>query len=385
MKRNHLINISVFICFCFFVYFTLVFITGVLYYGGGKADTSVIGQYGDFVGGAIGTILSVVLLYFTFKYQREDSQKNTEVYTLQQINDKFFYLLGIYSNIRDSYSFQENNISYKGTEGLAHIIENMRDSYNENVSLGLLRKSAVSKYIEFYAKYNDFAPILFRTLFRLFQVLDEADINGKSKSDLAKIVRAELSDSELVLLRYNAMTPLGKKFSFYINRYNLLKHLPPLNLFEFKRWTERLSEVQIGQANTIFLTMKKIMRGLLNDKETEPLLKSSRERYKCNFSVNHNKSEIRLKVVRDTSKVIGAYDVYSSLDGFTNKELEDLLSYIMREYFILSNFNMFNKRKDLEITSTSNINNVNELIEIDVKNNKGDKLYLTDPKLERIR
>lgn len=51
--------------------------------------TDIVGQYGDFVGGVVGTILSIVLLYYTFGLQREDSKKNARIYELQQLNDKF--------------------------------------------------------------------------------------------------------------------------------------------------------------------------------------------------------------------------------------------------------------------------------------------------------
>ena len=42
-------------------------------------DTEAVGQYGDFMGGVVGTFLSVVLLFFTFSLQREDSDNNVQV------------------------------------------------------------------------------------------------------------------------------------------------------------------------------------------------------------------------------------------------------------------------------------------------------------------
>lgn len=40
--------------------------------------------------------------------------------------------------------------------------------------------------------------------------------------ELIKILRAQLSDSEVVMMRYNAQTRMGKPFQTYANRFNLL-------------------------------------------------------------------------------------------------------------------------------------------------------------------
>ena len=42
-------------------------------------DTEIVGHYGDFIGGVIGTFLSVILLYYTFYHQRKDSSRNSKV------------------------------------------------------------------------------------------------------------------------------------------------------------------------------------------------------------------------------------------------------------------------------------------------------------------
>lgn len=55
-------------------------------------DTEAVGQYGDFIGGVVGTIISAVLLYFTFKLQREESESNALVYKKEQLNDTFYRL-----------------------------------------------------------------------------------------------------------------------------------------------------------------------------------------------------------------------------------------------------------------------------------------------------
>lgn len=42
-------------------------------------STDIMGHYGDFVGGFIGSLLSIILLYYTLLQQRRDSSRNTIV------------------------------------------------------------------------------------------------------------------------------------------------------------------------------------------------------------------------------------------------------------------------------------------------------------------
>ena len=61
-----------------------------------QVSTEAVGQYGDFIGGVVGTVLSVLLLYFTFSLQREDSDNNAQIYQNQILNEEFFHLLDLY-------------------------------------------------------------------------------------------------------------------------------------------------------------------------------------------------------------------------------------------------------------------------------------------------
>ena len=77
----------------------VAFVIGILFFIHQNYDcslplaTDVFGQYGDFIGGFIGTLLSVVLLYYTLKSQIESTKSqiksaidNSKVYVSQQFN-----------------------------------------------------------------------------------------------------------------------------------------------------------------------------------------------------------------------------------------------------------------------------------------------------------
>lgn len=82
-------------------------------------NTEVVGHYGDFIGGAIGTLVSIVLLYYTLKLQRRDSENNVQVYKQQQLNDLFFHLLKQYDDILKSLKTKTaDNKKLQGREAL---------------------------------------------------------------------------------------------------------------------------------------------------------------------------------------------------------------------------------------------------------------------------
>ena len=95
--------------------------------------TDEVGQYGDFIGGVIGTILSVILLYFTLKLQREDSANNSKIYKSQQLNDEFFHLLSMYHQILKTLSFNDDDNFYDGKVALHKIAEDMYDSFDSSI------------------------------------------------------------------------------------------------------------------------------------------------------------------------------------------------------------------------------------------------------------
>ena len=117
----------------------------------------------------------------------------------------------------------------KGKEAMHYCLEIMRKSFgDENVNNG--RKVAVGYFTNYLASHVDFVPIYYRVLYRIFDLIEFSGISESDKVRYAKIVRSQFTDTELVLMRYNAMTQVGKNMVSYINEFNLLKHLPPLEM-----------------------------------------------------------------------------------------------------------------------------------------------------------
>ncbi len=340
--------------------------------------TDIVGQYGDFVGGVVGTILSIVLLYYTFGLQREDSKKNARIYELQQLNDKFFKLMEIYNEQLKHLVYKDDDETYSGKEALHRYLQDMQAGFEETISYNQRRKRAVEAYFEFYANNRDFAPLYFRTLYRLLEEIYGSGSNVyEEKIKYIKIIRSQFSDSELVFIRYNAMTPMGTNFAPYINRYNLLKHLPPLELLEFKEWKSMLTTQQANALNVILLNVKKGLVQMLSGLWVKTI-NSSGKKYRINFYHNIGMSLASVSVIRDSTKHLYPGDIFSCLDVFNDDTLVSLMRYYLRELFVLINFNSFNIRKNIKFEHVKNIDNPNiTIIDVRVRNIRNEVLCLT--------
>lgn len=140
-------------------------------------DTEAVGQYGDFMGGVVGTFLSVVLLFFTFSLQREDSDNNIQVYNNQQLNDEFFHLMDLYKDIVSQFRYVDYGSLgefHEGKEALKKYVEVLNGEYLVDLSMAVRRKKAIAMFQNFYSQNNELFSIYFRTLFRLCQIIDNS-------------------------------------------------------------------------------------------------------------------------------------------------------------------------------------------------------------------
>ena len=339
--------------------------------------TDDIGQYGDFVGGVVGTILSILLLYFTLTLQREDSAKNTKVYKNQQLNDEFFHLIEVYNDILKGFEVNgDDDRFYIGKFAVHKSVENMYDGYMSDQPSTNGRKLAVLAYQEFYARERNFAPVYFRTLYRICQIVDESDCEEDKKVEYVKILRAQLTDSELILMRYNAMTPLGKKFAVYINKYNLLKHIPIFMLLEYKMWRRMMNTSDAYYVSNFLQLLKEEMADLVkSDNVDKRYLKVHKNRkYIIRVSCNTQKNNMTLSLIRRRNVILRDDVSLKSLDYLSFDSLTNLLRYYMKDCFVLNSFNQLNPRTDLDIDYRRREFYNIDVVSVRVKNKKGNSL-----------
>ena len=192
----------------------------------------------------------------------------------------------------------------------------------------------------------------FRTLYRIYDLIDNADLEESSKKNYLKIVRAQLTESELFFLRYNAMTYYGMNFVKYINKYNILKHLPAFELLEFKDWWNKPNQTEKTGINIIFDFVNRKIRDMLCDiqklKDTVNI-NSISPKYSMRLDKKSPYDLLITVIINKTAK--NDKVEFSALDNFDNKKIQQLLDCFIKEVIMYSNFEQYNETKELETYS----------------------------------
>lgn len=316
-------------------------------------NTEIVGHYGDFIGGAIGTLVSIVLLYYTLKLQRRDSENNVQVYKQQQLNDLFFHLLKQYDDILKTFKTRTTDDNeLQGRKALHFKLKEMYEQFDVKENDSQNRKHAVSSFLNFYSVSRDFSPIYFRTLFRVFKLLETSDKCLRVHSiQLMKILRAQLSDSELALLRYNGMSRQGAKFVPLINKFNLLKHLPPLELMEYKRWSKKMTLEEQGCTNVLLLETKHNIQKVLETPSSVESYSNNPRKYNINVSSNDEAAELKVYLYINKNVILNDSDLIRGIYKLAEDERLSLLLFFVKDCLVLSSFNKLNSYKDLEFDS----------------------------------
>ena len=240
-----------------------------------------IGQFGDFVGGVVGSIFAfagVILYYVALTEQRKDIEINrktletqvealnqqieefkaqtkemqdtrtvyeeqtilyreqtnyyqqqvkelktqTKVYYLQQLNSEFYSLLNVFISIKKD---SKNEI-----ESILNILQG--NSFCNN-SICEKHSCLINKYTNLFYQNSKFLSIYFKTFYSLLKIIDDSNIELEHKQRYAKTLRSQLSENELLLLYYDYYSILGEKARLLSIKYNLFKHLNLMRKFEF--------------------------------------------------------------------------------------------------------------------------------------------------------
>jgi hypothetical protein len=254
----------------------------------GQINSTKFSQFGDFVGGIIGSIWSlagVILFYVALTEQRKDIQINRQtletqvdalkqqikefelqrieleetrkVFTEQSLTLKnqrfentFFQLLSLHHELVDKFSFTGGFGSNKRLEKREVLTQAFKDldykikssnSYqeqdmygdititpNEPESIEIAEFRLNEVYRDFF--YDDYKQVLshyFRNIYHVYKfIFTNKLINHEEKPFYASIVSAQLSSDELFLIFYNAIyNGLGyPNFLFLIKEYDIMQN-----------------------------------------------------------------------------------------------------------------------------------------------------------------
>lgn len=262
-------------------------------------DSELAAKFGDFFGGFIGTLfsmLSILLLIYTVLENNISSRKNN-------LKDHFFKMIDYHNENVNQISIPHVDTEKKETENgrrafvvykiqLKRLIETIRE-INVEHSLDLDNKALIDiSYIIFYyglsptwkefvkdklQRYKTADKIIdnliytiesnpklkigrtnqtnlstyFRNMYNAIKLVDTSKVlSNKEKKELIKIYRAQLSNPELYVLFFNITSRFGKKWNEkeFVKKYNLIKNLPkdycdgfnPKDFFDIKYEHESL-------------------------------------------------------------------------------------------------------------------------------------------------
>ena len=329
------------------------------------ADYARLGTYGDFVGGVLGTIfgvISVLLMFKTFDHQRKATADNQTQLEIERFHDLFFELLRLYQSQvsdlcgvyrtfekskKDNLTKDENTevyeYSYNNKDFFDFEKEKLQRVFTPKKSFEQNQAEALKTYMFFYIKNKDKIGAYYRTLYRIYDLIDNAKtIPEEIKKDYLKIIRAQLTETELFFLRYNALTYYGHKFIKYINEYNILKHLPVFELLEFKDWWKDLDAVERAGLNIVFTNLRDILHKVW-DRKNVKISTSGKIDSKYSFMIEiRNCADVEIKVVIDDLKESTSMELLA-FKHFDAKRLQQLLDCYIKEIFIYSHFSSHNK------------------------------------------
>lgn len=290
-----------------------------------RIDTELFGHFGDFVGGVLGTffaLVGTVLVVWTFRQQQESS-------TVQRFNDLFFQLLASYQQ-----QVKDLNVltARKHMDFFDFHMQKIQNRFAPQSDDEENEQEIMRLYMKFYIEYKNKLAIYFRTLFRIYDLIDHAQIREESKKNYLKIIRAELTESELFFLRYNGMCFYGRKFTHYLNKYHVLKHLPIFHLLEFKRWWGKMDEEERSGVDIFFYRVQQVI--VENEKNFRPfraVIMQYSERYQT-VVTRIDKSSVGLFVVKKRSP--NNLKEFEGFDRLSIAELRTLLEYFLKELLL---------------------------------------------------
>ena len=345
------------------------------------------GQFGDFIGGVIGTIItliSIILLYNAFIEQRlaniEIHESNEEIkkqslqttkFNQQQLFDSNFNtLLELYRNIISNYKSPSESIS-NGKASMSNLVSSfiLSTPVENNEGYTKRTKKALNKFNDFFAKNMTIVNAHMRILYQMFNLLETDDIEKNYKTRYTKLLRSQMTDEELILIRYNCMTERGRKMQLPIFHYNILKHIPLLGLFEFKKYSRGLSNSQINSLNDEFIIWKKEICELFRRQSTstKKLTRDYQERYSIEFIVSENNKHYTF-ILTKKPKTTGPKEMMVKIfDKYDDSLLENLLVDFHTEVFLHSHFKKYNRHASYKLSHSLVIDNLDRIFKIQIR------------------
>lgn len=153
--------------------------------------------------------------------QKEQLKAQAETLKKQNLENTFFQLLRFHQEILQSIEYNG-----KGRAAMRKIIQILRQRLAAT-KVGSAEARIKATYMDFHQIFQDQTGHYFRNLYHILKFVNESQAEPEDKKLYSRLVRAQLSSQELVLLFYNCLSELGsEKFKPLVEKYAMLKHVP---------------------------------------------------------------------------------------------------------------------------------------------------------------
>jgi hypothetical protein len=194
-----------------------------------SSDPANWGVFGDYFGGILGAlfnILSVFLIYLTFKRQEDYSH-------IERFETTFFNLLDNQRDIVKTLSgrIEVDNAGPKLKNGYEFIADfsyliyiKIETIFDDTLDKESIQMDLSIKYISVYDDYTANLGHYFRHLYHLVKYTDDSLIEKKQK--YIDIIQAQMTDDELYINFYNSISDLGcEKFLPLLGKYCFFENI----------------------------------------------------------------------------------------------------------------------------------------------------------------
>lgn len=159
--------------------------------------------------------------------QRNEMKQSAEALKIQNFESTFFRMLEVLERVRQDVTYPSRDMSriYEGRVAMRAIAD-LVDAAVKPAPTDKLGQA----YMDIYEKkLADKLGQFFRTLYRTLDYVDKSPI--ERKSFYAGILRAQMGDSELFILFYNCLSPLGQEKALpLIEKYHFFDNFPKSKL-----------------------------------------------------------------------------------------------------------------------------------------------------------
>ena len=226
------------------------------------------GVWGDFFGGVLnpiftlltfaGVLITIVLQQtelresrLEFKRSADALQEQNKSIQRQNFESTFFQMLGVHTAIVNAIDLvDDKNVITKGRDCFnvfyTRLSRLYRDRVEKEEGRELDEQILRHAYRTFWNKHQVELGHYFRYLYNIVRYVDESPYVG---GPYIRLVRAQLSDQETLLLFYNCVaSEYGEKFKVLAERFSLLDNMPQKRVFEASH-LKLIDEKALGSPN----------------------------------------------------------------------------------------------------------------------------------------